>query len=90
MLLGADLHVFADHKTLTFNTLKTQCVLLWHTKVEKFSSMLHYIKGPHNILANNLSTLAQIAEGKKLVEPAVVSSDKEDKAYFLDPEHSHH
>jgi hypothetical protein len=52
--------------------------------------MLHYIKGPHNILADNLSKLhhlvtpAQIAEEKKLVEPAEVSNKEEDKAYFLD------
>ncbi len=50
--------------------------------------MLHYIEGPHNILANNLSRLhclvtpAQIAEGKKLVEPAEVSIEEEDEAYF--------
>jgi hypothetical protein len=94
MLLGADLHVFTDHKNLTFDTLKTQCVLLWRTKIEEFSPMLHYIEGRHNILANNFSRLhcqvtpAQIAEGKKLVEPAVVSNNKEDKAYFLDQEHS--
>jgi hypothetical protein len=41
--------------------------------------MLHYIEGPHNFLADNLSrlhplvTLAQITEGKKLIEPAEVS-----------------
>jgi hypothetical protein len=52
--------------------------------------MLHYIKGSHNILANNFSRLhclvtpAQIAEGKKLVEPTEVFIEKEDKAYFLD------
>ncbi len=56
--------------------------------------MLHYIEGPRNILAGNLSrlnclfTLAQIAEGKKLVEPAEVSNEEEDKAYFLDQEYS--
>jgi hypothetical protein len=54
--------------------------------------MLHYIEGPCNILANNLSRLhclvtpAQIAEGKILVEPAEVSVEEEDKAYFLDQE----
>jgi hypothetical protein len=63
-------------------------------KIEEFSPMLHYIKGPHNILAKNLSwlhclvTQAQIAEGKKLVEPAVVSNGEEEKVYFLDQEHS--
>jgi hypothetical protein len=54
--------------------------------------MLYYIKGPHNILANYLSrlhcqvTLAQIAKGKKLIEPAEVSHKEEDEAYFLDQE----
>jgi hypothetical protein len=94
MLLGADIHVFTDHKNLTFNTLKTQRVLHWCTKIEKFSPILHYIKGPRNIPANNLSRLhylvtpAQIAEGKELVEPAEVSNEEEDKVYFLDQEYS--
>jgi hypothetical protein len=54
--------------------------------------MLHYIKGPRNILANNLSRLhhlvtpAQIAKRKKLIEPAEVSIEKEYEAYFLDQE----
>ncbi len=73
MLLGVDVHVFREHKNLTLDTLKTQPVLRWHTKIEEFSPILHYIEGPRNILADNLSrlhrlvTLAQIAEGKKLV-----------------------
>jgi hypothetical protein len=94
MLLGANIHVFMDHKNLTFDTLNTQCVLHWHTKIEEFSPMLHYIKGPRNIFANNLSRLhrlvtpAQIAEGKKLVEPEEVSIEEEDEAYFLHQEYS--
>jgi hypothetical protein len=94
MLLGASIHVFTDHKNLMFDTLKTQCVLHWRTKIEEFLPMLHYIEGPRNILANNISrlhclvTLAQIAEGKKLVEPVEVSIEEEDKAYFLDQEYS--
>jgi hypothetical protein len=94
MLLGVDIHVFTDHKNLTFNTLKMQRVLHCHTKMEEFSPIIHYIEGPHNILANNLSrlhclvTLAQIVEGKKLVEPAEVFNDKEDKACFFDQEYS--
>ncbi len=94
MLLGVDIHIFTDHKNLTFNTLKIQCVLCWHTKIEEISPMIHYIEGPCNILATNLSRLhrlvtpAQIAEGKKIVEPAEVSNQEEDKAYFLDQEYS--
>jgi hypothetical protein len=85
MLLGANIHVFTDHKNLTFDTLKMQCVLCWHTQIEEFLPMLYYIKGPRNILANNLSRLhclvtpAQIVEGKKLIEPAEVSIEEEDE-----------
>jgi hypothetical protein len=94
MLLGVDIHVFTDHKNLTFDILKMQCVLYWRTKIEEFSPTLHYIESPHNILANILSRLhhlvtpAQITEGKKLVEPAEVSNEEEDEAYFLDQEYS--
>ncbi len=69
MLLGADIHIFTDHKYLTFDTPKTQRGLCWRTKIEEFLPTLHYIEGPRNILADNLSRLqrlvtpAQIAEG---------------------------
>ncbi len=92
MLLGADIHVFMDHKNLMFNTLKTQHVLCWHTKIEEFSPVL--LEGPRNILADNLSRLhcqvtqAQIAEGKKLIELAEISNEEEDKVYFLDQKYS--
>jgi hypothetical protein len=65
-----------------------QWVLCWQNKVKEFSPTLHYIEGPHNILADNLSrlrhiiTLAQMAEGKRLIDPAVLSDD-ENELYFL-------
>jgi hypothetical protein len=61
-------------------------------KTEQFSSLDE--KGPHNILSHNNSRLhclitpAQIAEGKKLVEPAEVYIEEEDEVYFLDQEYS--
>ena len=93
MLLGSDIHVLKDHKTLTFDTLKMQRVLCCCNKVKEFSPTLHYIEGPRNIPADHLSGLhrlvtpAQTAEGKNLVEPAVVF-DAEDDAYFLTQEFS--
>jgi hypothetical protein len=69
-------------------------IMLAYKKNEEFSPMLHYIEGPRNVQAYNLSRLhhlftpAQIAEGKSLVEPAEVSNKEEDKAYFLDQEYS--
>ncbi len=47
--------------------------------------MLHYIDGPRNILANNLSMLHCLVT---LAEPAEVSNKEEDKVYFLDQEYS--
>jgi hypothetical protein len=50
MLLGVNIHVFTNHKNLTFDTLKTQRVLCWRTKIEEFLPMLHYIEGPATFL----------------------------------------
>jgi hypothetical protein len=61
-------------------------------KIEQFSS-LDIERPPQYSSHNNsrlhrLITLAQITEGKKLVEPAEVSIVEEDEAYFLDQEYS--
>jgi hypothetical protein len=39
-------------------------------------------------MLHRLVTPAQIAEGKKLIEPAKVSTEEDNKAYFLDQEYS--
>jgi hypothetical protein len=96
MLLGAEIHIHTDHKKITFNKdIKTQFVLRWHTKIEEFPPFVHYIEGEKNILADQLSRLeifpspAQLAKGKKLVEPAEVTDDEdEDESYFLEKEFS--
>jgi hypothetical protein len=73
--------VFANHKNFIFDELRTQRVL--------FAVARNYIEGPWNNLVDNLSRLhhlpmpSQIAEGKKLIEPTLVSDDKDDKEAFL-------
>ena len=59
MLLGVYLHVFTNHKNLTFDTLKMQWVLHWCNKVEEFSPTLHYMRAPATLwLITCLSSIA--------------------------------
>ena len=57
ILLGAELHIYTDHKNLThkLSSYATQRVLRWRLLIEEYSPKLHYKEGPVNFIADALS-----------------------------------
>jgi hypothetical protein len=53
MLLGAELHVHTDHKSLIYANLNTQRVLLWCLYIEEYAPTFHYaVKVSNNVFSD--------------------------------------
>ncbi len=75
-----------EHKNMMFNTLLVY--ENWTVFLPQSDRAPPQYSSCNYSRLHCLVTLAQIAERKKLVEPAEVSIEKEDEVYFLDQEYS--
>jgi hypothetical protein len=60
MLLGAELHIYTDHKNkniLNVGNL-SEGWLLWISYVDEYDPTLHFIEGPHNVIADTFLRLS--------------------------------
>ncbi len=59
MLLGAELHIYTDHKNILDVGDSSEQWLHWISYVDEYGPNIHYIEGPHNVIADTFSRLAR-------------------------------
>ena len=76
-LLGAEIHVYTDHRNNVFRNFTSQRVLRWRLLLEDFSPQFHYIKGQDNKIADWCSrvTIDEKITNDKSIGPARFSHD---------------
>jgi hypothetical protein len=57
MLLGAELHIYTDHKNIRNIGTLSERRLRWISCVDEYGPTLHYIEGPQNVIADTFSRL---------------------------------
>jgi hypothetical protein len=58
MFLGAELHIYTDHKNILNVGNLSEQGLHWISYVDKYDPNIHYIEGPCNVIADTFSKLS--------------------------------
>ena len=65
-----ELHIYTDHKNLTFYKLVSQKIMHWRLFIEEFHPTFHYVEGTDNVIADALSRLPKIEGQNLVIQPA--------------------
>jgi len=57
MLLGAELHIYTVHNNILNVGDSSERRLCWISYVDEYGPKIHYIEGPHNVIADTFSRL---------------------------------
>jgi hypothetical protein len=79
MLFGAELHVHTDHKNILSIGDSSQRLLCWISYVDDYGPELHFVEGPHNVIADTFSRLLRSNVSSPLLgkKAAYVDSNSE-------------
>jgi hypothetical protein len=85
MLLGAELHIYTDHKNILNVGGSSERWLRWISYVDEYGPTIHYIEGPCNVIADTFSRLLRkdvpsTLVGKKVAH--VVSNSELESLYL--------
>jgi hypothetical protein len=85
MLLGAELHIYTDHKNILNVGGLSERRLCWISYVDEYGPTIHYIEGPCNVIADTFSRLLRKDLPSTLVgkKAAHVVSNSELESLYL-------
>jgi hypothetical protein len=83
MLLGTEMHIHTNHKNILNVGDSSERRLPWISYVDKYSLTLHYVEGPHNVIADTFSRLSRQDDTSALVGKKATNEDSELANYSL-------